>query len=248
MRTVVVGASSGLGRCIAVGLGQRGDKVALLARRRDRLERAAKEAGLDAIPVVCDVTDPDSVDAAIAEAVAGLGGLDSFVYATGIGDLVKMADTDADTWRRLFDTNVTGAALVTRAALPHLTESKGVAAYLSSVSAFRGPYPGLGAYAATKTALDKMVDAWRLEHPAVGFTLLVVGDCAGGEGESMTEFNASWDPDLAAELMPEWFARKYIIGSLMDVNDLVHVVHAVLHTGPSACIHSLVVAPRPPSG
>ena len=66
--------------------------------------------------------------------------------------------------------------------------------------------------------------------------------------ESMTEFNASWDPDLAAELMPEWFARKYIIGSLMDVNDLVHVVHAVLHTGPSACIHSLVVAPRPPSG
>ena len=66
MRTVVVGASSGLGRCIAVGLGQRGDKVALLAHRRDRLERVAMEAGLDAIPVVCDVTDPDSVDAAIA--------------------------------------------------------------------------------------------------------------------------------------------------------------------------------------
>ena len=50
-KTVVIGASSGLGRCIGVGLAERGDQVALLARRRDRIENAAKEAGQDAIAV-----------------------------------------------------------------------------------------------------------------------------------------------------------------------------------------------------
>src|SRR5881296_1236013 len=84
MRIAVIGASSGLGRCIATGLGRRGDQIALLARRRDRLERAAEEAGPDALAVVCDVTDPDSVHAAISEAAERLGGLDGFVYATGI--------------------------------------------------------------------------------------------------------------------------------------------------------------------
>ena len=45
----------------------------------------------------------------------------------------------------------------------------------------------------SKAALDKLVEAWRAEHPAVGFTRLVVGDCAGGEGPSMTEFTTGWD-------------------------------------------------------
>jgi NADP-dependent 3-hydroxy acid dehydrogenase YdfG len=57
MRAVVVGASSGLGRCIGVGLGQRGAPVALLARRHDRLVDAAKEAGAGALAIRCDVTD-----------------------------------------------------------------------------------------------------------------------------------------------------------------------------------------------
>jgi len=248
MRIAVVGASSGLGRCIATGLGQRGDRVALLARRRDRLERAAEEAGPDAVAIVCDVTDPESVQAAISEAADRMGGLDGFVYATGIGELVKLADHDVDMWRRAFDTNVTGAALVTQAALPYLTESKGVAAYLSSVSvSVSGPFPGLGSYAVSKAALEKMVEAWRGENPAVGFTCVIVGDCSGGEGEAMTEFSAAWNPDVAAEVMPEWIERRFIVGSLIHVDDLVHIVHAVLHTGPSACIQTLTVAPRPPT-
>ena len=135
MRTVVVGASSGLGRCIGVGLAQRGDQVALLARRRGRLDDAAKEAGPGTLVVECDVTDEGSCRSAIAEAAAGLGGIDSLVYAPGIGPLMKLVDTDAETWRRVFDTNVTGAALVTAAAVPHLAESAGTAVYLSSVSA-----------------------------------------------------------------------------------------------------------------
>ena len=65
MRTVVVGASSGLGRSIATGLGQRGATVALLARRHDRLVDAAKEAGPGALAIVCDVTDEAAVRGAL---------------------------------------------------------------------------------------------------------------------------------------------------------------------------------------
>ncbi len=249
MRNIVVGASSGLGRCIAVGLVQRGDSVALMARRLDRLERAAKEAGPDAVPIACDATDPESVGAAIAQAVDAMGGVDGLVYATGIADLAKLSQHDVATWQRAFETNVIGAATITQAALPHLTASKGVAGYLSSISAsLTGPFPGLGSYAASKAALEKMVDAWRVEHPEVGFTNIVVGDCGGGEGESRTEFAMGWDPEAAAELMPMWVERRHIVGSLIEVDDLVHVVHAVLHTGASACIHSLTIAPRPPAG
>lgn len=122
MKAVVVGASSGLGRCIAVDLGRRGDRVALPARRRDRLVDAAKEAGPDALAVACDVTDESSCRAAVEEAAAGLGGIDALVYATGIGPLAPVEKLDADAWCRAMDTNVIGAALVTSAALPHLTK------------------------------------------------------------------------------------------------------------------------------
>ena len=139
MRTVVVGASSGLGRCIAVGLGRRGASVALLARRRDRLIDAAKEAGASSVAIACDVTQASSCRDAIEEAANRLGGIDALVYSTGIGPLRRLVDLDADTWRRAFETNASGAALVTAAAIPHLTASNGAAAYLTSISASMTP-------------------------------------------------------------------------------------------------------------
>ena len=248
MRTVVVGASSGLGRCIGVGLARRGARVALLARRRDRLNDAAAEAGPGTLAIACDVTDAGSCRAAITEAAAGLGGIDTLIYATGIGPLARLVDTDAAMWRQVFDTNVTGAALVTTAALAHLVASQGTAVYLSSVSAsLTPPWPGLGAYAVSKAALDKLVEAWRAEQLGVGFTRLVVGDCAGGEGDSMTEFASGWDTDLAAELGQDWVARKYLSGALIDVEHLVQVVDAVVRGGASMSLPSVTVAPRPPA-
>jgi NAD(P)-dependent dehydrogenase (short-subunit alcohol dehydrogenase family) len=246
LKTVVVGASSGLGRCLGIGLAQRGSRVALLARRRGRLVDAAKEAGPGTLAIMCDVTDESSCKAAIAEAASGLGGIDTLVYATGIGPLGRLAELDAATWRRAFDTNVTGAALVTAAALPHLSAAHGVAAYLSSVSAsLTPPWPGLGAYVVTKAALDKLVEAWRAEYPTIGFTRVIVGDCPGGEGPSMTEFNADWDQQLASELLPIWMTRQYLSGSLLEVGELVRVVDTVLRCGASAAIPSVTITPRP---
>ena len=174
MRTVIVGASTGLGRCIGVALAQRGANVALLARRQDLLEVAAAEAGPGTLAITCDVTDEASCRQAVDEVVAGLGGIDAVVFSTGIGVLRRIEDLDAETWMHSFRTNVVGASLFTAAALPHLAASRGAIAYLSSVSASATePWPGLAAYTVTKAALDKLVEAWRAEHPQVGFTRVV---------------------------------------------------------------------------
>ena len=245
MKIVVVGASSGLGRCIGVGLGQRGDQVALLARRVDRLTDAAKEAGPGTLAIACDVTDEAGCRAAIEDAAAGLDGIDGLVYASAVGTLAKLADTGTDVWRRTLDTNVVGASTATAAALPYLKASRGVATYLSSVSGTSTPpWPGLGAYMASKAALERLVEAWRGEHPDVGFTRVIVGNCAGGQGDSMTEFTSGWDGDLFGEIAQAWFERGLVDEWLVDVDELVRAVAMVLACGASACIPTIAVVPR----
>jgi NAD(P)-dependent dehydrogenase (short-subunit alcohol dehydrogenase family) len=247
-RTVVVGASSGLGRCIGVGLGRRGDRVALLARRRERIEAAAKEAGPGAIAIGCDVTDEASCRSAIDDAAEALGGIDNLVYASAVGPLVRLIDTDAETWQRIFDANVIGASLVTAAAVPHLTASAGKAVYLSSdAGTFGTPWPGLGAYGVSKAALERLVDAWRAEHPDIGFTTLIVGECAGGEGDAQTGMNNDWDMDLAMKAVPLWASRGCMPGKLMPVEDLIEVVHTILRTDAATSMPVVVARGAPAS-
>jgi NAD(P)-dependent dehydrogenase (short-subunit alcohol dehydrogenase family) len=247
MRTVVVGASTGLGRCIGIGLARRGAQVALLARRPELLADAAKEAGPDALAITCDVTDEASCQAAADRAAGELGGIDAVVYAAGIGVLRPIEKLDAAAWNRCFATNATGAATFTAAALPHLRQSRGAVAYLTSTSAsLTHPWPGLAAYAASKAALDKMVEAWRAEHADIGFTRVIVGECAGGEGHGVSHFMDDFDQDLAGRLIPVWMARGLMASTLLDVEDLVGVIDGVLRAGASASVPSVAVLPRQP--
>ena len=253
-RVLVFGASSGLGRSIALDLVGRSARVAMAARRVDRLAGSVAAAvtaavtaegdGADCFAVGCDVTNAAQVQAAVDEVVEHLGGLDAVVYASAIGRLVRLADASADDWAYSLATNVTGAALVTAACLPHLEATRGHALFLSSVSASQtAPWPGLGLYATSKAALDKLVEAWAIEHPTVAFTRVVSGDCAGGPGDSTTQFADGWDPALATELFAEWAERGLLSGALVDVDDLAAVVASVLSSG--AHIPSVVVQPRP---
>jgi len=229
-----------------MGLAQRGARVAFLARRRDRLINAAKEAGNGALAVACDVTDSAGCQSAVAEVVEDFGGLDALVYTTGVGVLAPLTDVSGEQWANLFATNVTGASLITAAAAPHLAASAGSAIYLSSLSAsYSAPWPLLGAYAVSKAALDKLVEAWRIEHPNIGFTRLAVGDCFGGEGDSQTEFNKSWDPAALENAIRYWMENGYMQGGLVDAEHLVGVVHSVLACGNSSFIPYLTLAPRP---
>ena len=248
MRTVVIGASSGLGRCVAVALAQQGEPVAMLARRKDRLDEAAAEGGPTAVPIECDVTDHAGCTAAVEQAAEALGGIDAMVYTTGIGVLRRIEELDVDDWTRSFATNVIGASIATAAALPHLRASRGTAAYFSSISAsLTPPWPGLAAYLTSKAALDKVIEAWGTEHPDVGFTRITVGDCGGGEGDSATGFASEWDRDLFGDLVAQWYAKGYVAGALIDVAELVDTVRAVLEQRPSARIPSVTVIPRMPT-
>ena len=243
MRTVVIGASSGLGRCIGVDRGRRGDHVALLARRADRVHAAAAEAGAGAIGIACDVTDELACRAALADAADHMGGIDALVYCAGIGRIEPVETVTAATWRSVLDTNVVGASIVTAAALPHLEASGGIAVYLSSVSASVGrPWPGFGAYIVSKAALDRLIEVYRVEHPGIGFTRVVVGDTAGGEGPGATGFADDWDMEQATRFMPVWQQRGYFTGSLMPVEALLEGVDFLLRT--RAAVPTIWLTPR----
>jgi NAD(P)-dependent dehydrogenase (short-subunit alcohol dehydrogenase family) len=240
-RVLVVGASSGIGREVAVQLGAAGAHVVLAARRADRLAEAAAECGDRATSVVCDVRDPAQCDSVVATAVDRLGGLDAVVYATAIDPLVRLVDTDLERWRQVYETNVFGASLITRAALAPLTSSGGRMVYISATSVGR-PLPGMGAYETSKAALDELVRAWRGEHPEIGFCNVAVGNTLG------TEVYESWDGELLAELSPVWEARGYVHDNgpgAMSVPDCATAVIAAI-TSP-VDLRSIVANPAPGS-
>ena len=248
-RVLVVGASSGLGRCIGVGLSQHGARVAFLARRKDRLDRAVAEAGSGAVAITCDVTDDESCRAAVEQSADAFGGIDALVYSTALFMLAPIESVTADDWLRLMRTNVIGAALITDAALPHLRESNGTAIYLSSISAsLTPPWPMAGAYIASKAALDKLVEVWRTEHPGLGFTRLSVGDCLGGVGDSKSELPDLLDPDMLARASAEWMSRGLMNGNLIDVNELINTVQVILACSKTGTIPELTLAPRATAG
>jgi NAD(P)-dependent dehydrogenase (short-subunit alcohol dehydrogenase family) len=233
MKIAVVGASSGLGRCIGIDRSQRGDQVAFLARRADRIRAAAQEAGPLAIAITCDVTDEDSCRTAIAEATESLSGLDVLVYTAGIGSVQPVEMVSGQTWRQCLETNVVGAALVTAAALPALADSHGLAIYLSSISASIGrPWPGLGAYTVSKAALDRLIEVYRVEHPSVRFSRVVVGDCAGEiGGPGQVGFADNWDAGFAAQFQPIWAERGYSTGKLMPIQDFLQGIDFLVNSG-----------------
>ncbi len=202
-RALVVGASSGIGREVVLAAARAGAKVALAARRYDRLQEVEAELGDDVVALQCDVRKPIACELAVKAAVQHLGGLDIVVFATGINRLGWLAETTADAWRDLVDTNLIGAALITQAVLPHLRDRHGRIGYLSSHAVVR-PWPGLGAYAATKAALDTMVAGWRIEEPEVSFTRFVVGP-------TMTGMADAWDRSTAEAMFLLWADAGYMV-------------------------------------
>jgi NAD(P)-dependent dehydrogenase (short-subunit alcohol dehydrogenase family) len=207
-RVLVVGASAGIGRATARVLAGEGARLGLAARRADRLAELARELGAEALP--CDVRDAAACAALAPGAAARLGGLDALVYCAGVAPLAALAEADAGTWRLALETNLVGAALVTRAALPHLARGRARAVYLSSIAAReRPPRRGLGTYAASKAALDAMVAVLQAEHPELAATCVSVGDTGA------TEMAAGWDPAAGGEFLREWLARGFVTGAVM---------------------------------
>jgi NAD(P)-dependent dehydrogenase (short-subunit alcohol dehydrogenase family) len=221
-RILVVGASSGVGREVGLAASRAGARVAFAARRRDRLDSAVAEAGAGAIAVPCDVTAPDDCARAVGETASAFGGIDAFVYATGMSPLVMLEQASAKVWREVLDTNLVGASQLTAAALPHLRASAGRAVYVSSY-VVRQSLPGLGLYSVSKVALDALIGCWRMEHPDVDFTRVVVGNT----GE--TEFAKDWGGEAIEGAMKVWVTRNlFPAATMMNLSALAEAILSVI--------------------
>jgi NADP-dependent 3-hydroxy acid dehydrogenase YdfG len=162
-RVLVSGASSGLGEAIARAVIESKGSVAMLARRKDRLDQLHVELGERAIPIRCDVTDLDAVEDAIAEAARALDAFDSIITVAGRGMVGTIATGDPQRWQDLMHLNLLGPLATVRAALPHLTTSGRRDVVIVGSTGAVTPMAGTGVYAATKRGLRAASDALRLE-------------------------------------------------------------------------------------
>jgi NAD(P)-dependent dehydrogenase (short-subunit alcohol dehydrogenase family) len=163
LRALVTGGASGIGLATATLLARRGATVAVVD---------VNPAGVPDDPALIafsgDVSDSESVTAAVSAAVERLGGLDILVNNAGIGAAGTIEDNPEDEWRRVFEVNVLGIMRVTRAALPHLRRS-GHAAIVNtcSIVATAG-LPQRALYSATKGAVLALTRAMAVDHVREG--------------------------------------------------------------------------------
>lgn len=169
---LVTGASSGIGAATAIALGQRGARVALVARRKDRLDAVGeriREQGGVALELEADISDQDQATGAVQRAVAEFGRLDTLVNNAGIMLLGPALGSSVEDWEQMVALNVMGSLYVTHAALPHLVSaaenSPRRVADLVNISSTAGRLarPGAGVYALTKFGLTAFSESLRQE-------------------------------------------------------------------------------------
>lgn len=170
---LVTGASSGIGRAIALALSEAGAKVAVGARRADRLKSLVEEASGELLAVELDVTDRQSVTEAIATTVERFGTLDILVNNAGVMLSSPVLGADVAEWERMVGTNLLGSMYTVHAALPHLLESKGAVVQISSTSG-RIASATSSVYAATKFGITAFSEALRQEVTEQGVRVVVI--------------------------------------------------------------------------
>jgi NAD(P)-dependent dehydrogenase (short-subunit alcohol dehydrogenase family) len=164
---LVTGASSGLGRHFAMTLARAGAKVAIGARRTDKLEDLAREiAAIDAraLPVSLDVTDLESVSAAVGAMETELGPVTVLINNAGIATTSTFIDQTDAQWRSILDTNLDGARRVAHAVAKRMVEhgQGGSIINIASILGLR-PAGGVSAYAAAKAGLISLTQTMALE-------------------------------------------------------------------------------------
>src|ERR1700735_5258505 len=168
---LVTGASSGIGEATAVALADEGSTVALVARRRDRLEVLAERSGGNgkALVIEADVTDQAQAEGAVARTVDEFGRLDTLVNNAGVMLLGPIVGAPVEEWQRMGNLNVLGLLYATHAPLPHLlaaaeAEPRGVADVVN-VSSVAGRVARLnsGVYNATKWGVGAFSESLRQE-------------------------------------------------------------------------------------
>jgi NADP-dependent 3-hydroxy acid dehydrogenase YdfG len=146
----------------------------MLARRHERLDHLAEELGERSLGVQADVTDMDSLEAAIGEAARWLGGLDGLITVAGRAMVGSISTGAPEHWRELFDLNLIGPLATVRYAIPHFPSSgRRDVVFVGSAGAITS-MPGTGIYSASKRGLRAAFDTLRLELADAGINVSLV--------------------------------------------------------------------------
>lgn len=193
----ITGASSGIGKAMALEWARLGYKVVLSARRKELLEEIAlqiKNSGGEALVVPIDIMEEKSIKNAVQSIIDYWGRIDVAVANAGFGVFGSIDKLTATDWNRQLRGNVTGLALTVKYALPYLKQSQGRIGLLGSVGAYL-PNPNLGAYGASKAAVHSIGLTLQLELKGSGVSSttihpgFVVSEIAKIDNEGV------WHPD-----------------------------------------------------
>jgi len=168
---VVTGAGGGVGRAICANLAGRGMRLIAVGRTRVTLESALRDAGLDdarSAVCICDLGDPEDKRDPIAMAMERFGRIDILINNAGLADSTPFDQTDEACFMRHLGVNLMGPfRLIGRVWEPFVDQGGGRVVNVSSMATV-DPFPGLGAYAAAKCALDSLTRTIRNEGAVIG--------------------------------------------------------------------------------
>lgn len=236
---LVTGASSGIGAATAVALAGEGARVALVARRRDRLEALAAQLGRDPIVIEADVTDAGRATAAVARVVADAGRLDIVVNNAGVMLLGPALDAPYEEWERMVSVNIDGVLAVTHAALPHLLKAAETAqrrvADLVTISSTAGRIAraGSGVYNLTKFGVGALSEALRQEvtrrHVRVGLV---------EPGATVSELRDHLRPELRAAQ-----AERFASMEPLEASDIADAVVYMVTRDRRQAVNEMLIRP-----
>jgi len=170
---IITGASSGIGKALAVEFASRGAKLVLGARRTDRLEELEKGLpGTEILSVKTDVSVEEDCRSLIKQAVSRFGRIDVLINNAGISMRANFEEMDLEVMHRVMDVNFYGTVYCTKFALPYLLQSKGSLVGVISIAGHVG-LPGRTAYSASKFAVRGFLDTIRIENLKKGLHVLV---------------------------------------------------------------------------
>lgn len=164
---IITGASSGIGKAMAIDCARRGANLILGARQYVTLceitQSLQEQYGIKAIAVQCDVSEEGDCKVLISQALITFKRIDILINNAGISMRALFNDANPDVLKKLMDVNFWGTVYCTKYALPEIIKSKGSVVGVSSIAGYKG-LPGRTGYSASKFAMNGFLDALRVEN------------------------------------------------------------------------------------
>jgi NADP-dependent 3-hydroxy acid dehydrogenase YdfG len=235
---VVTGGSSGMGTAIGETLAAAGAKVALIARRKDRLDAVVERitaAGGTAIAIPADVTDEAQAVGAVEQAIAQFGRVDILVNAAGMSQTAAVDTGDLNDYRDVMNLNFMAAVYTCRAAMvPMREQGSGDIVNISSMASKMTVAGGMSAYGISKKALNNLTDGLRQELGKHGVRV-----CLLVPGGTKTEFAEAIKDEQGRAGMRYYLSRD----GLMEATDVANMILTIVTLPPNVNVAELVMHP-----